>query len=142
MKSYLWEGWGEIPTPKFSLGDAVLASIDEPDPYWPNSDRPWLRHWCRGVVLGIWWGWGDDTPLSENRGAGWSYQILILETDSTGYYNILKEPVMVRFCEDELGHSTRARSLTSPPITVTSANVPALALALPPCSIAEPSGAI
>jgi hypothetical protein len=117
MKSYLWEGWGEVPTPRFSQGDAVLASIDEADPCWPRAERPWLRHWCRGVVLGVWWGWGEDTSLAENRGAGWSYQVLVLETDGSGYYNLWKEPVMVKFLEDELHRSARARSLTCEPIT-------------------------
>lgn len=97
-----------IPKPKFSLGDGVCLSIDEPDPCWPLAATPWLRHWCRGLVLGVTWGGGHDGPITS---AGWVYRVLVLEHDGSGFFSIWDEPVIISANEEEIGRSARANQL-------------------------------
>lgn len=112
MKTQKWQGWGQIPAPKFGLGDGVMSVVDEPHPDWPKSGKPWRYHWCLGMIVGVCQG-KTECPISEAIGFGWMYQVLILKEDGDGFFNIWDEPDVILMHERELGRSTRARSLVT-----------------------------
>jgi hypothetical protein len=110
MKTQKWQGWGQVPAPKFGIGEGVMFVVDEPDPDWPKTKKQWRNHWCLGLIIGA--GLGTfDGPISKALSGGWVYQLLIIKDDGGGFFSIWDEPTLIWMNENELGRSTRARSL-------------------------------
>lgn len=130
METHKWQGWGKVPAPKFGLGEGVMLVVDEPDPDWPKSGKPWRNHWCLGLVIGAGLGTSDE-PLGKALAHGWVYQVLILQDDGGGFFSIWDEPAVIWMCEDELGQSARARALLTIDAGQEREHLPLMPTALP-----------
>lgn len=91
-----------LPSPRYTLGQSVEAHVDEEADDVLEPGRQWINAWCKGVVVGCWWHYGQDFTLSSALDSNWHYQVLILEWDESRYFNTGDEPRLIQFSEGEL----------------------------------------